>query len=214
MSSGVIRARKSGFRSPGRPIDMPRAFTRYIGIDYSGAQTPTSSLKGLRVYEADVETVSHEVQRLAVRENTGLAKVSPSGWRPIWQTDRQLWSESITRSHFRCATLSSMAYRLVGCSFLRTSCNIGLRTKITHTSNSFAMAPAATAAPVGVIHAGAESPNCERALPSQYFNLTSRDRSPSPRMPVSHGCDTSAAISAGRFIFGHSTAGPSRPILP
>ena len=26
------------------------AFTRYIGIDYSGAQTPTASLKGLRVY--------------------------------------------------------------------------------------------------------------------------------------------------------------------
>ncbi len=28
-------------------------FERYIGIDYSGAQTPTSSLKGLRVYMAD-----------------------------------------------------------------------------------------------------------------------------------------------------------------
>jgi hypothetical protein len=31
---------------------MP-AFTRYIGIDYSGAETPTASLKGLRVYVAD-----------------------------------------------------------------------------------------------------------------------------------------------------------------
>jgi hypothetical protein len=31
---------------------MP-AFTRTIGIDYSGAQTPTSSLKGLRVYLAE-----------------------------------------------------------------------------------------------------------------------------------------------------------------
>ena len=29
------------------------AFTRYIGIDYSGAQTPTASLKGLRVYMAE-----------------------------------------------------------------------------------------------------------------------------------------------------------------
>ena len=28
-------------------------FDRYIGIDYSGAQTPTTSLKGLRVYLAD-----------------------------------------------------------------------------------------------------------------------------------------------------------------
>src|ERR1035438_9997207 len=28
-------------------------FERYIGIDYSGAETPISSLKGLRVYAAD-----------------------------------------------------------------------------------------------------------------------------------------------------------------
>jgi hypothetical protein len=28
-------------------------FQRYVGIDYSGAETPTSSLKGLRVYMAD-----------------------------------------------------------------------------------------------------------------------------------------------------------------
>jgi hypothetical protein len=31
---------------------MP-AFARYIGIDYSGAETPTASLKGLRVYRSD-----------------------------------------------------------------------------------------------------------------------------------------------------------------
>jgi hypothetical protein len=31
------------------PTDGP-SFARYIGIDYSGAQTPTASLKGLRVY--------------------------------------------------------------------------------------------------------------------------------------------------------------------
>ncbi len=31
---------------------MP-TFARYIGIDYSGAQTPTAGLKGLRVYMAD-----------------------------------------------------------------------------------------------------------------------------------------------------------------
>ena len=28
-------------------------FSEYIGIDYSGAETPTASLKGLRVYRAD-----------------------------------------------------------------------------------------------------------------------------------------------------------------
>jgi hypothetical protein len=29
------------------------AFARYIGIDYSGAQTPNASLKGLRIYRAE-----------------------------------------------------------------------------------------------------------------------------------------------------------------
>ena len=38
---------------------MP-AFSRYIGIDYSGAETPTSSLKGLRVYVADVNALPVE----------------------------------------------------------------------------------------------------------------------------------------------------------
>ena len=37
------------------------AFTRYIGIDYSGAETPTSSLKGLRVYLADCADLPVEV---------------------------------------------------------------------------------------------------------------------------------------------------------
>ena len=37
-------------------------FQRYIGIDYSGAETPTSSLTGLRVYEADRLTEPREVQ--------------------------------------------------------------------------------------------------------------------------------------------------------
>lgn len=37
-------------------------FTRYIGIDYSGAETPTSSLKGLRIYLADQVTLPLEIQ--------------------------------------------------------------------------------------------------------------------------------------------------------
>jgi hypothetical protein len=36
---------------------MNTSFDRYIGIDYSGAQTPSSSLKGLRVYAADGSNV-------------------------------------------------------------------------------------------------------------------------------------------------------------
>jgi len=38
------------------------AFDHYIGIDYSGAQTPTSSLKGLRVYLADRAGPPSEVE--------------------------------------------------------------------------------------------------------------------------------------------------------
>ena len=41
--------------------DTP-AFDRYIGIDYSGAQTPTSSLKPLRVYMADKASPPIQVQ--------------------------------------------------------------------------------------------------------------------------------------------------------
>jgi hypothetical protein len=37
-------------------------FDRYIGIDYSGAETPTSSLTGLRVYAADRTLPPSEVQ--------------------------------------------------------------------------------------------------------------------------------------------------------
>jgi len=37
------------------------AFARSIGIDYSGAATPKSSLKGLRVYQADRAAVPTEV---------------------------------------------------------------------------------------------------------------------------------------------------------
>lgn len=36
-------------------------FVRYIGIDYSGAETPTSSLKGLRVYSGDCQRDPEEV---------------------------------------------------------------------------------------------------------------------------------------------------------
>jgi hypothetical protein len=49
---------------------MP-AFDRYIGIDYSGAETPTASLKGLRVYMAEGSAPPVEV-------------VPPSSFRKYW----------------------------------------------------------------------------------------------------------------------------------
>jgi hypothetical protein len=47
------------------------AFNRYIGIDYSGAETCDSSLKGLRVYVADHSSEPREV-------------APPSGLRKYW----------------------------------------------------------------------------------------------------------------------------------
>ena len=46
-------------------------FERYIGIDYSGAETPTSSLKGLRVFVADKTSQPVEV-------------LPPPGLRKYW----------------------------------------------------------------------------------------------------------------------------------
>ena len=37
------------------------SFARYIGIDYSGAETPTAGLKGLRVYLAEGDAPPFEV---------------------------------------------------------------------------------------------------------------------------------------------------------
>ena len=42
-------------------MTMP-VFSSYVGIDYSGAATPKSSLKGLRVYMADRQALPTEVQ--------------------------------------------------------------------------------------------------------------------------------------------------------
>jgi hypothetical protein len=67
------------FRSPLQGLALVRSeellkkptlnpsFERYIGIDYSGAQTPASSLKGLRVYESAgiVEHPGHHHRRQA-----------------------------------------------------------------------------------------------------------------------------------------------------
>lgn len=44
------------------PKRIKPRFSRYIGIDYSGTETPDSSLKGLRVFETIRESVPVEVE--------------------------------------------------------------------------------------------------------------------------------------------------------
>jgi hypothetical protein len=69
------------------------AFSRYIGVDYSGAETPLSSLKGLRVYTADRASLPFEV-------------TPPPGLRKYWS--RRGIAEWLT------ASLSEEAPTLVG----------------------------------------------------------------------------------------------------
>ena len=89
-------ARHEGFsfdRSASGVMNMP-IFARYVGIDYSGARTPTASLKGLRVYMAEGDAKPAEVlpppsprkywSRRGVaattRERMGRARLIPSLW--------------------------------------------------------------------------------------------------------------------------------------
>lgn len=65
------------------------AFSRYIGIDYSGAETPESSLKGLRVYCAKSrrsETLEIALicrcKRYKLHENQDHSSMSRSGPPP------------------------------------------------------------------------------------------------------------------------------------
>lgn len=54
-------------------------FKRYIGIDYSGAATPTSGMKGLRVYLATEKRVLLKYCHLLVAVSTGVGKGSHCG---------------------------------------------------------------------------------------------------------------------------------------
>lgn len=56
-------------------------FERYVGIDYSGAQTPRTSLSGLRVYLAYPESPPEEVlPPPGPRKYWAPAAAWPSGW--------------------------------------------------------------------------------------------------------------------------------------
>jgi hypothetical protein len=56
--------------APGQNHLMP-AYARYIGIDYSGAEMPTASLKGLRVFVAVGAALPVEVPPQSIGTGTG-----------------------------------------------------------------------------------------------------------------------------------------------
>ncbi len=59
---GKIRTNRRERHLRGSPIrHTGPLFNRYIGVDYSGAEVPDASLKGLRVYSADKDSAPREV---------------------------------------------------------------------------------------------------------------------------------------------------------
>ena len=76
---------------------MP-AFARTIGIDYSGAETPTASLKGLRVYLAEVmprrrkfrrpRTEKHRTIHLLLWISVALGTAGAPSKRQMAQTEK------------------------------------------------------------------------------------------------------------------------------
>jgi hypothetical protein len=63
IAAAEIHSECSRKAPPSGRSGLNPSFERYIGIDYSGAQTPSSSLKGLRVYAADRTCTPEEVLR-------------------------------------------------------------------------------------------------------------------------------------------------------
>ena len=114
------------------------SFVRYIGVDYSGAETPTSSVRGLRVYGAKGSSLPTEI-------------LPPPSPRKYW-TRRELahalvrWlsediptlSASTMRSRSRFGTSKSMASRATGTPSSATSAATGRPTRNTSTSTSCA----------------------------------------------------------------------------
>ncbi len=131
------------------------AFSRYIGIDYSGAETPEASLKGLRVYCSVGEAAANEVP-------------PPPSPRKYW-TRRGIAHWLVARLaedvptivgidhgfRFRCATLKRTSWRRTGLSFLRIFSAAGRQMRNIPMSISSAAVQPATAPHVPVTPAGA-----------------------------------------------------------
>ena len=109
---------------------MP-AFARTIGIDYSGAQTPIASLKGLRVYLAEGDGRRWKFRRHRARANTGPARASPNGWWNGWPRIRPRSSASTTAFHSRCAISRRTGSCPIGRASLTISSGTGRPTRIT-----------------------------------------------------------------------------------
>ena len=92
-------------------------FSEYIGIDYSGAQTPTASLKGLRIYAAEGEAAPVEILPPPSPRTYWTRKGSPAGWSNGSPRMSPRWSGSTTGSHSRFTISKRIALNRTGPGF-------------------------------------------------------------------------------------------------
>jgi len=184
--------------------DHSPAFDRYIGIDYSGAQTPDQSLKGLRAY-------------VAYRSSSPAPPPSP---RKYW-TRKGLaqWLVEIFREDIPTIVGIDHSFSFPiryfethhilpdwQTSFSMTSRLTGPQIATTRTLISSGMGVAvreknAAGEPVG------DGSQKSEPVQNQFFTSTFPIRWPSLPRPVCPGCGTCGGKSVIAFSAGRSTAG-------
>ena len=192
---------------PGKP-----AFERYIGIDYSGAETPTSSLKGLRVFIAEGS--------------------SPPGAVPPPPSPRKNWSRREI-AEWLIGELSKPRRAIVGIDhafsfplryfeshalppdwhcFSTISALTGRRTGSTCMSNSFVTGCTAMGLPVPENARGIARQKEDRVRRNRCSTLTYKDKLRSPHIRDFPGCVEFATKSVAKSISGRSKDGMCPPI--
>ena len=162
-------------------------FQRYIGIDYSGAETPSSSLKGLRVYMATSADDATEV--------------------PPPPSPRRYWTRKEV-AHWLLEKLSEPIPTIVGIdhgfsfplryfetyqippdwdTFLRDFTITGRPTSPTCTWTLSAMVLSAMVPLAQAVPNGAARQSCVARV-NRFFISTAKAPSPSPPTPVFPGC--------------------------
>ena len=178
------------------------AFDRHIGIDYSGAETATSSLRGLRVFRTRGGAEPEEVplppspQKYWTRKELAYALV-----RWLFEDDPTLVAIdhgfSFPVRYFEKHGIPPAT----GTCSSTISTVTGLPTRTTCTWTSFATRAAATALRARAAAGGDDSPRYGRAVPSRSFTSMCRGRWPTPLTRGFRGCGSSAASFGAQVHF-------------
>ena len=188
----------------------PLSFDRYIGIDYSGAATPESGLKGLRVYQGDRRSLPEEVAPIPsppkywTRRGIArwLAERLSQGSATLVGIDHAF---SFPRRYFDQHTL---AYDWP--EFLEDFREHWPTDEIGCTVQMMRNGLHGTAQCAPVIQNGAGSP-IFAPEPSRSFTSMCPGRSQNPPMPACPGCGFFGGNWEKKCISGPSTAGPFPP---